>query len=293
MRLFFRTRPSIGAPEVERQVLDDNVAALQAVRTGAEGFVVNDGEWFWRNTKGGVSRSVVNSASFLSGRFQGELEARGWEQEATLDGQTIDAARSFAAKRKVYVLAETQMHDLLRELQRCTGESPWPDASELYRRFVLQGSATLDGIPAELGPMFEVVTRREQLRIGVEFETGNIASAFRAIKKLDNLFRSGHIVAGVFVTSIDKAGCSARIWPASNRNGSFEELDKRDFRRDLSVPLWEIGFCPDRFDRAAPFLADDGTTYEMEALGETETVAGARYSAHIDAKGQRKLRRTA
>src|SRR5262249_25316698 len=67
------------------------------------------------------------------------------------------------------------------------------------------------------------------VRVGLEFETGNIASSFRALWKLNILYLANLLDAGVFITSLDKTTTAARIWPQSNRNGSFTELEQRNY----------------------------------------------------------------
>ena len=75
----------------------------------------------------------------------------------------------------------------------------------------------------------------------------NIASSFRSLYKLGFLYSESEIDAGVFITSIDKNNCATRIWPVSNRNGSFQELKQRNYKRMVVLPLWEFGFAPDGF----------------------------------------------
>ena len=128
------------------------------------------------------------------------------------------------------------------------------------------------------------------LRVGLEFETGNIASSFRALIKLNNLYADGHIDLGVFVASIDKARCATRIWPVTNRNGSFEELDARDFRANLIVPLWEFGFAPDEFSSDVSYLGQDGSVYSPQSTGRSIDHAGTRYEVWTGDRGRELLR---
>src|SRR5687768_10866512 len=77
---------------VVSRVTDDVTAALRAVSTDGQLFVVNPTLWYGRNRQGGVSVQVVNSATYLSKTFQNFLSRdRGWRREKTLSGQTIDA----------------------------------------------------------------------------------------------------------------------------------------------------------------------------------------------------------
>ncbi len=76
----------------------------------------------------------------------------------------------------------------------------------------------------------------------------------------------------------------------SNRNGSFQELERRGFAAGLAVPLWQVGFAPDGFDKAAGYLADDGTLYKMAKSGRSRTIKGVEYEIWRDVKGQERLR---
>ena len=112
------------------------------------------------------------------------------------------------------------------------------------------------GRPAKLSELAvdtqvtEAVTRALQAvrTSGSDFIVNdNIASSFRSLYKLGFLYSEFEIDAGVFITSIDKNNCATRIWPVSNRNGSFQELKQRNYKRMVVLPLWEFGFAPDGF----------------------------------------------
>ena len=108
-----------------------------------------------------------------------------------------------------------------------------------------RGCFNLSGLDPSFHASFRQGTGTVPLRVGLEFETGNIASSFRSLNKLNFLFREGEIDAGVFITSADKGTTAARIWPMSNRNGSFEELERRNYRETISFPVWKFSFAPD------------------------------------------------
>lgn len=80
----------------------------------------------------------------------------------------------------------------------------------------------------------------------------------------------------MFITSIDKERAAARIWPSSNRNGSFAELENRHYRQNRTVPLWEFGFEPDAFDDSAPFF-NNSTLYEPVPTNRTVKHDGVSY----------------
>ncbi|EJD6584743.1 hypothetical protein M0L63_RS18760, partial [Providencia rettgeri] len=90
-------------------------------------------------------------------------------------------------------------------------------------------------------------------------------------KKLNNLFHKGHIDGGCFITSIDKKNSATRIWPVSNRNGSFQELNNRSYISQVSLLLICIGFAPDDFSQSAPFLASNGKLYELASTDQRDT----------------------
>jgi hypothetical protein len=136
---------------------------------------------------------------------------------------------------------------------------------------------------------FTKTTEEKKFRIGLEFETGNIASSFRALTKLGFLYRRGHIDAGAFITSIDKANAAARIWPTANRNGSFVELEARQYRDSIFFPIWEAGFAPDSFNRNAPYLGPKKTTYTMQNTGRVQTIG--RHDYEVWTNGTRELLR--
>lgn len=52
------------------QVEADVCAALQAIRTQGDRFVVNDTIWYWTNPRGHVKATVVNRGLFHSGTFE-------------------------------------------------------------------------------------------------------------------------------------------------------------------------------------------------------------------------------
>lgn len=138
-----------------------------------------------------------------------------------------------------------------------------------WRRFVQIGVNDLSEADERYRPYFaHTGDASVTIRIDLEFETGNIASSFRALDKLETLFVTGFIEYGVFVTSIDKEHAAARIWPQSNRNGSFAELENRNYRNNRTVPLWEFGFEPDAFDPNGPYF-NNSVLYRPVPTGRT------------------------
>jgi hypothetical protein len=163
-------------------------------------------------------------------------------------------------------------------------ETPDTTAVRLYQMYVARTCFDIGTLAAKYHPHFTKTTDPKKLRIGLEFETGNIASSFRALTKLGFLYRLGKIDAGVFITATDKQNVAARIWPSANRNGSFEELSARRYRDTIYFPVWEFGFAPDQYDRSAPYLGPKKTTYFLRATGVTKKVGGHDYEVWNDGK---------
>ena len=289
MKIIERRRATIGDEELETAIYQDICAALNAVSTVDGKFIVNDTEWYWQNPAGEIKRTVVNSASFITSTFQNRLKKLGWEKEKTINGQNFDAYREFQIIKDLVFCDGCSFVELLEQYERVTETPSGPIATKYYVEFFERGALSLESVPNELHNFFSVKKTSRSVRCGLEFETGNIASSFRAITKLDSLFRDNAIDIGIFLTSIDKKQSSTRIWPSSNRNGSFEELDNRRFRSQIEIPLWEIGFAPDGFDRSSGYLSHKGELYKMQDMETSITVEGNVYQVFNDYKRQQKL----
>jgi hypothetical protein len=294
MKVHHRCSPEAIEAAISERVVDDVTRALCSIVTQDDRFVVNDSEWFIRRGKGGVTPCVMNAAKFLSQTFQTVLkETCGWEKEKQIAGQVIDAYVELSgAGRKLRVPADLRFVDFFQKW--CSVVKPEDLRKEFlscWRRFVQIGVNRSSEIGKPYRQFFqESGTGTATVRIGLEFETGNIASSFRALDKLETLFVTGLIDYGVFVTSIDKEHAAARIWPTSNRNRSFAELEKRNYRNNRTVPLWEFGFEPDEFDQSAPFF-DNTILYEPIPTGRTVKQAGVLYE--VFRRGGEKLLRRA
>ncbi|WP_411820855.1 hypothetical protein ABFZ85_06635 [Hyphococcus formosus] len=292
MKIFDRHLSEVGNRKIADQIRSEIYAAINGIETREGKFVVNDTIWYWRNPEGNVKPTVVNSAKFITSRFQSNLEVHnGWSPEKKILGQDVDAYKEFQAKFKLFVLEESKFVELLQAYEKETGVSSGPIASSIYRRYCKGGSPTLGEELSAFESFFDVNSSKGYLRVAVEFETGNIASSFRAANKLEFLYSEGKIDLGIFITSNDKPNCAARIWPVSNRNGSFQELEKRGFGASLSVPLWQIGFAPDEFDGNAPYLSETGSTYELVPQNQNITIGNNSYEVWRDLKGQDRFKR--
>ncbi|WP_439636227.1 hypothetical protein [Oceanicaulis sp.] len=247
-------------------------AALQSVVTSGNEFIVNPTLWYAKNQLGRPKPAVVNSAKYISRAFQEDLKAQGWSIEKTLGGQTIDAYTEISPDFDVtlFSLREDRFISVLSELKD-RGEATYGlKASEIFRDFVTREAFYMPAFLNTVRERFEVKSGRPRVRVGLEFETGNIASSFRAIQKLQFLSVSDEIDVGVFITSLNKRDCSTRIWPVSNRNGSFEELFARRYDQLRSHLALDIGFAPDGFSDEAPYLGEDGKLFTIEEVGATE-----------------------
>ena len=257
---------------IRDRVIEDVTESLQSVTTRGNRFVVNDTLWYGLNRQGKATLQVVNSAGYISQRFEKHLrDARGWKSQEMIDRQRIDGYIALPS-RSGFVLDKTK---LAAFLDRFMTEKPEASIDDLIHRYMRRRCFELS--LGEYAEYFIEDSGNQTLRIGLEFETGNIASSFRALNKLNLLFRKGRIDAGVFITSIDKKTTSARIWPSSNRNGSFQELERRNYRETITFPIFELSFAPDEIRPDVPYLGGDGETYWPEQTGETIVVGAVEY----------------
>ena len=299
MQVTLVSSPTIDAP-LHTRVDSDVRFALQTVRTTAHGFVVNDSLWFAVNDRGRVTPCVVNQAGFLSGTFQRGLASRGWTPEHTLANQTFDGyLRVDTAPLASLSVPKDQFHRFFAAyIEAPEGHAALEHGTSLpdlfsglfYSLSCRSTVADRDAFDFSLRPFLAPATPRTAFKVGLEFETGNIASSFRAIQKLKVLYAGGHIDAGVFVTSIDKSNSACRIWPTSNRNGSFQELQQRDYKADIKFPFWEYGFAPDDFSPTANYLANDGSTYMPTPTGRTHVAEGRQFEVWLGQGGKELLR---
>lgn len=295
MRVKVVSAPDVVEPTARARVTDDVSDALNSIVTGPGGFVINDSIWHWKNAQGTVTPTVVNSATFISKKFQEALVNRGWVTEKKISGQTIDAYLEVPLSGDAFSIAPANLLNLFPQYLSCNYGSvdaaPMDrDLSRLYQCYVARKKFRLEPSLALFDGKFKRAVCDTPLRVGLEFETGNIASSFRAIAKLEGLFANGHIDLGIFITSLDKASCAARIWPISNRNGSFEELQNRNYEQRRVIPTIDIGFAPDGFSNAAKYLGANGTLFDLKNTGNIEKINGADWEIWTDPKGKRFLR---
>ncbi len=269
-----RKQPDEIDPTVVGRVTDDVIAALQGIITASGKFIVNPTLWYGRNRQGKVTVQVVNSATFLSKTFQNFIQVqRGWEKEKVLSGQRIDAYIELPSEPG-FNLDKAQMG---RFLDQYTTAHPEASVDAIFFRYGKRSCFNLSGLDQSFHGYFAQASVTTKVRVGLEFETGNIASSFRSLNKLNFLFRKGEIDAGVFITSVDKATTATKIWPVSNRNGSFEELENRNYHETITFPIWEFSFAPDGLDIAAPYLGANGSTFVPANTGRTVTIGGLPY----------------
>lgn len=273
--------------EIAKAIIEPVTQALNRIVTVGNQFVVNPSHWYWINPKMKVRPSVVNSAAFLSTHFQNNLQELGWFKEKTIQDQKIDAYIEMPSPlgHAEFSLPAASFIPLLNRMSEDDPEGFGLGASEIFLKYV-RGSETYlrnDLIPYK--DLFAAVSSKKPIRVGLEFETGNIASSFRAFQKLDLLSVADEIDIGVFVTSLNKADCATKIWPVSNRNGSFEELKKRRYHQQRIYRAIDIGFAPDGFSASAPYLGDDGKTYEILETAEQIVLNGTPFIKGSSARG--------
>lgn len=258
---------------VRLSVIQSIETSLRAITTNSHGFVVNDSPCYRIQRSGKKTLCVMNSATYISKRFQYNLDQlSGCEGETVILGQAIDGRIRIDCKTTGYRVKKKDdlLHILHRyiEIRGLESTAVYTLFPMFYGMYVDRGFYDIEALPEELKSHFESKTIEHTFTVGVEFETGNIASSFRAINKLYVLFQAGEIDAGVFVTCVDKKSCATRIWPVSNRNGSIQELKSKRYQNQVSLPLITMGFAPDGFDPYAPFLGADGNLYHLRKTGK-------------------------
>lgn len=257
-----RSKPTGLVSALDEKVSKDVGAALRAITTSGEHCVVNDTAWY--SLKSGVpKRCVMNSAEYFSKQFLTALhEVGGWHREKTIEGQTIDAFIEITAVGSTFVLSNENFRQFIVGYWSDHPEMEITDISRLYGMYCKRNIYDIPpNLPARFRHLFNPAMSEEsiQVKVGLEFESGNISSAFRAFSKLNTLYSLGSIDLGVFITT--NRDSARRIWPISNRNGSYEELENRRYKSNIQFPLWEFVFEPDQYDRGAPYLKSDGTVY--------------------------------
>lgn len=272
MKVTLEKKDEFTPPVLQEDIIRVVTSTLNDIKTTETEFVVNDKLCFREQRGGEITTCVMNSASFISNAFQNNLALYpGCQGETKIHGQAFDGLISREFNGTGYKIIDPD--DILKVVHRYIYEASLPRSSVytlfpmFYGMYVERGYYDLNGLPEELHHLFEPQKFNCEFKVGVEFETGNVASSFRAINKLYVLFQKGEIDAGVLVTSIDKRNCATRIWPVANRNGSFQELRNRNYEEQISLPLIGIGFAPDRFDQNAPYLGKGGGLYFPKPLG--------------------------
>ncbi|KAF7767193.1 hypothetical protein PUND_a3122 [Pseudoalteromonas undina] len=257
--------------EVSNDIVAIVTDTLNGIKTTDTEFIINDKLCFKTQTNGKVTPCVTNSATFISSKFQSLLsEKNGCKGETKINGQSFDGFIQRSYNHVGYKIIDR--NNLLEVIFSYIAENKLKDAMvhtlfpKFYGMYVERGCFNISNLPISTHCLFQEEIVTSHFRVGVEFETGNVASSFRAINKLGILYQQGFIDAGVFVTSASRP----RIWPTSNRNGSFPELINRDYENQISLPLICIGFSPDKYDQSAPFLSRSGDTYNLVSLNKMD-----------------------
>jgi hypothetical protein len=251
-----------------------------------DSFIINEEVVFcvnptihFKKVKKKLNPAVINSAKYLSGGFQGNLKQFGWEIDINIKDQEIDGYIEFDTNESE--LFQLSRQDYLSALSSLDLDSADYSATAkmlhncYYQRNIYHIPETFSHLP------FTKVSEKKIVKVGLEFETGNIASSFRALSKLNYLFDLKEIDVGVFITSVDKS-VSTGIWPSSNRNGSLQELDKRAYRHEIKFPCLIAGFSPDKWDDSATFLGEDGVRFLLNGSTKIVNFKGKKYKYYDD-----------
>lgn len=281
MQITSRLVPRECPQAIRDRIAHDVPLALNGITTRGDQFIVNDTLWYGKTNTGAITPTVMNAASFISKKFQTILrDSCGWRIDASVDGQEIDGFVELETTGGVTL----SIADLCRFLPDYVMANPAEDADKLFRhfyqRFAKRRCFGMAAVTEPLQHYFLPHADPTVMRVGLEFETGNIASSFRALTKLGNLFTQQKIDAAVFVTCTDKANAATRIWPQSNRNGSFEELEHRAYGTTIDYPLWEFGFAPDAFSAQVGYLGPDGQLYQPTRTDQVVTHDGRNYRVY-------------
>jgi len=272
MQVFIESDDSFLPKNISESVISIIRDCLESITTIGDQFIINDTLFYREQKPNKFTPCVVNSATYISSKFQAYLDSLNNAQgETTIQGQSIDGFIKTPYSGIGYVIKDRNR--ILEVLHGFIEDKGLPSSSVytlfpmFYGMFVERSNFGIEGIPTRFIELFQPETIETSYRVGVEFETGNIASSFRALNKLFVLYQKGEIEAGVFVTCIDKRRASTRIWPQSNRNGSFQELISRNYKEQVSFPLISIGFAPDGFSDTAPLLGKNGDLYVLSDTG--------------------------
>jgi|GEM_PF-2156970 len=271
----------------DKALIESEVAgALGAITTINNQFVVNDRIWWKRGTKknsADLKPVVVNEAEYITKGIEARLCDLDWETQKLIEidgdqemAQKFDAFKEFTLVGG-YCISDDASHKKI--LERCLGLNPIKEFAQIAAQLqYMYRSRGCFQILAHLSSSIDCFAGayNVKLRVGLEIETGNIASSFRSIHKLNALYLDGKIDYGVLITSETHEDGAAAIWPRSNRNGSLEELRRRNAFASVSLPLLLVGFRPDSFSRECLYLKDDGTLYSIESF-KTEKVDGILY----------------
>jgi hypothetical protein len=266
-------QPGNSIPSFIRDKIIENIKiSLDGITTINNKFIINDKLFYKSQNNKRPSPCVVNSANFISNKFQFELsKIDDCYGETTINNQSFDGLMNIEYSGKGYSIKDKNkiievIHQYIKN-ENLPSKCVYTLFPLFYGMYVERGYYNLLPELNFARDLFKEEDVNQVFKVGVEFETGNIASSFRAINKLNTLFHEKEIDCGCFITSNDKKNGATRIWPVSNRNGSFEELINRNYVDQISLPLVAIGFTPDDFCQEAPFLGFGGNLYTPEDTG--------------------------
>lgn len=250
--------------------------ALKGVVTHGGKFVVNDSSWLAQRGKA-FTPVVMNDAEHISKRFQQNLETSfGWTLEHLVEEQKIDGYKEFKVTTEGFYLDETGLKALIETYWDNKSDfAPlvrgiWPFVVEpsidqlvwwVSQMYVKRRLHDVSVFPPQYRRFFVSTGEVEHtVRVGLEYESGYTASAYRSLMKLNVLYAAGCIDLGVFVATSKTH--AIRLWPVSNRNVNYDELERRRYKRNVYFPIWEVLFEPDGYSTTAGYLDAGGGTYQ-------------------------------
>lgn len=273
--------------EIKEKIEHDVVDALKKIMTVDNQFIINNSLWFKQKSKEKANPCVMNAAEF-------NLVDLGWNKEKDMSNQRIDAFIVIEKNEPGYSSPLNKFPYFMAHYFKDHAQMEFDiECAQFYRKYVKRSIYDMDESLCKYREFFQQYILKEstKIRVGLEFEAGNIASAFRAFSKLDTLYYLDLIDLGVFITSYDKKTTAAQIWPSSNRNGSYEELKQRNYKKNIIIPLCEFSFQPDSLSASAPYLGRDGKLYNPVSTGQRINIHQEKYEIYTKGDNEKVLKK--
>ena len=193
MQVFIESNDSFLPNNISSSIIDIIRDCLESITTINNRFIINDSLFYREQRPNKFTPCVVNSATYISSKFQAHLNSLSNAQgETTIQGQSIDGFIKIPYSGKGHVIKDKNR--ILEVLHGYIEDKGLPSSSVntlfpmFYGMFVERSNFGIKSIPTRFIELFQSKTIEMNYRIGVEFETGNIASSFRALNKLFVLY---------------------------------------------------------------------------------------------------------